>query len=152
MIMWTYFRPLRRKFGVASLMLACVLMVGWVRSRLYTDVVNFQIGHHEIGFISKDSSLGLATIRRAVPTSTLLPTIHSETFGRIADWYSAPGTPWRLNWYRWGFSSIVTNAGGESGNIRVAPYWPVVLPLALISAWLLLSKPRPKPQPTPASP
>lgn len=30
--MWSYFKPLRRKFGVMTLVMACLLLVGWMRS------------------------------------------------------------------------------------------------------------------------
>lgn len=38
--MGTFFKPLRRKFGVVTLGLACVLMVGWVRSLSAEDRID----------------------------------------------------------------------------------------------------------------
>ncbi len=37
-----HFKPLRRKFGVGTLVMACVLMVGWVRSFVNADKVDLK--------------------------------------------------------------------------------------------------------------
>ena len=39
--MGEYFKPLRRKLGVVTLLMACVLMAGWVRSLSIFDAVTF---------------------------------------------------------------------------------------------------------------
>src|SRR5262249_50446664 len=37
-IMSSYFKPLRRKIGVLTLVMACVLMVGWIRGRYVEEI------------------------------------------------------------------------------------------------------------------
>ena len=94
----TYFKPLRRKIGVLTLVLACVLMAGWVRSLSIQDKELFNID----------------SLRNAIISSQ----------GSIA-------------WERW-----IGNGRHESTSIA---YWSIVIPVTMLSAWLLLSKSRQKP-------
>lgn len=98
----TYFKPLRRKIGVLTLLLACVLAAGWVRSYIDDDEFDAN-GRHYInsqGFFGETTRLG--TLNENGDPVNLVP-------------------------------------------IWLIPYGMVVVPLILLSGWLLHSKPRVKP-------
>lgn len=157
----TYFKPLRRKIGVATLVLACAFACWWVRS------------------LSTVDDLELAITR----TQHLIAVSESGRFTCSRRWYSGKNSPpvfWNER-SRW--SSVAVNpvefsplilkpidpltaanksewfgfvvARGElsfltegDANNRMQsrslsfPYCFAVIPLTLLSAWLLLSKPR----------
>jgi hypothetical protein len=49
----SYFKPLRRKIGVITLVMACSVALAWVRSLLALDVVAMSVGEHEVvGFMT----------------------------------------------------------------------------------------------------
>jgi hypothetical protein len=89
--MGSYFKPWRRKIGVVTLMLACVLAANWICSAFAERCLNlFGIGLY------------------FTPEATEVVTVNSMC--------------------------IV--------GIFVVSHWLIVIPLTLLSAWLLLSKPR----------
>ena len=108
--MGTYFKPLRRKFGLVTLLMACVLTSGWVKSYDAARVIDYF--DPEFAFLSQGGNLSCG-------------------FG--------PGI-------------ILIDARSMNGQSRlgdsqfmdldyVCPYWTLVIPLTLISAYLLLSNP-----------
>ena len=143
----TYFKPLRRKIGVVTLVMACVLMAGWVRSlsRCDTLFLNF-------GINSRDG------INRA--------DLHAESTDGYIFWAKSDDGNFAkpVNVFEWdvrnrdslkGICSLCPiksyliwlTALNRDGTVRfrILPYWSLVIPLTLLSAWLLLSKPRQKP-------
>lgn len=108
--MWSYFKSLRRKFGVVTLVIACVLAAGWVRSFYIFDVYTQS---QETVFASDKGGFGAYT-----PTSVKVTANGTTAFLRELK-------------QRWS-----------------VPYWSVVVPLTLLTTWLLLSKPRAR-QPKP---
>src|SRR4051812_38916511 len=48
-----FFKPWRRKIGVATLAMACLFMVGWVRSQFQCDDLEIPIGAAIYGVESK---------------------------------------------------------------------------------------------------
>lgn len=135
-----YFRPLRRKMGVVTLVLAGVLSVGWIRSLSIADSLaltkfgtDYQLMSIEGGFeytanpstkinrpIYWRSELA-AQVRELLIVKAKLETLKSE-LRRLA------GQP-----------------APARERIQTVPYWSVTLPLTVFSAYLLLSKPRSKP-------
>jgi len=142
-IMPTYFKPLRRKLGVLMLLMACVLMAGWVRSLRMVDLVVFGGG--------------------AAPTKSLRSvdgTIewHDDRWvgGNMREllrWQSMALRQYQFVWMvEKGTAALDVNlshriedsASPESVLIiNTVPYWSIVIPLILLSAWRLLSKPKP---------
>ena len=53
------------------------------------------------------------------------------------DQFESIGIKWRFRYFGFGIGDEVD----QTGVLR-APYWSIVIPLTLLSAWLLLSKPR----------
>jgi hypothetical protein len=51
-----------------------------------------------------------------------------------------PDVTW--DWQSYGFrTGKSSNRDGSSSTIRIIPYWSIVIPLTLLSAYLLLRKP-----------
>ena len=102
-----YFKPLRRKLGVATLPMACVFMAGWV------------------------SSLEAPYVRKAYRVGIELTGPGFKVVGELGRYQ--PGRGWQ-----------------HEGLFRIpVPYWSIVIPLTLLSGYLLLSKPRVPVKPAP---
>ena len=115
--MLTFFYGWRRKVGCVTLVLATMSIGGWIRSLLVSDVAG----------------------------------IGNNTFGSVRGgiwWYKTDD----LDLWEWGSETIDPNRWIDAGNYWdltsdhcAIPYWSIVIPLTLLSAYLLLSKPRRKP-------
>lgn len=149
--MLSYFHPLRRKVGVVMLSLSCLLAIGWVRSLQVRDIVG-------IGPVSETIICGASN--RHMLLLVLLPIEHLQNGPTLPFWRTAEAKPTIRDCFAvikseqcWlGFGYLITDSQPESGHLATAfavPYWSIVLPLTLLSAWLLLSKPRTR-QPNPA--
>jgi hypothetical protein len=140
--MGTYFKSLRRKLGVVTLVLACVFTVGWVRSLELSDSIWFKRDFLTSGegFILWSRSIGRLNAKRGF-SHTAYEFTHNPYNGR--------GTTSIYDWRRWGFaygkkSSLEASEDGQAIDCMTfyycAPFWSIVIPLTLLSAWLLLSK------------
>jgi hypothetical protein len=125
-----FFRGWKRKIGVMALVLACFVAVGWVRSLRVGDWIRIPIGEH--------AHFVLFT--------------HPGTFGGgLSDDPSAVAryrydmSIWTGERYTFRTPSI---ADRVYDTVHLS-YWSIVLPLTLISAWCLLTKPRAKRATTP---
>ena len=151
-----YFHGWRRKIGVLTLGLACVFAVGWVRSRTHLDRVTFFKYGCAIHCLTSDRE----SIQWFVTTAPENDPMLSQT---LFDLKSYPTSEMLVNsLYRpifnqpphlekhWNVGSFdisealfrVTISGDFNIFLVNTPYWSIVIPLALLSAWLLLSKPR----------
>ena len=97
-----YFKPLRRKVGLVTLAMACLLTAGWVRSYCGGDRI---IAIVMEGFESKNGYIQHIRI-------------------------DLEGRGWK--------KPLVYRPDGTF----CVPYWSICVPLTLLSAFLLLSKPR----------
>jgi hypothetical protein len=169
----TYFTPLRRKIGVLTLLMACVFAAGWVRSLVVLDRIEFS---DFTGSPNKEHSIaGLGTKRHAVvllayelvefdwqtpiaQTPFNLVSVSSDAsqseddvkvdldYGKPMMAIALPETGTEAR----GLAERRTGTMLLPVPFLVLPYWSIVIPLTLLSAWLLLSKPRAKAKPTPA--
>jgi hypothetical protein len=103
----TYFKPLRRKVGVVTLVMACVFAAGWVRS-YSEELVN------GIEFPFYDNRYNLVVIPEGIVLGTLVLQGEENQPELVFD------------------------------DFFEIPHWLIVVPLTLLSAWLLLSKVRQK--------
>ncbi|WP_010586532.1 hypothetical protein [Schlesneria paludicola] len=110
--MGDFFKPLQRKMGVLTLVLACVLTAGWVRSPHIGDKIEFPLGSGEF------------VVARSTPDGINLSGRRPLFDARLVQ-VLATGLPCTL-----------------LSNWMTIPYWSIVLPLTVLSAYLLLSKPR----------
>ena len=149
-----YFKPLRRKFGVITLVMACVFAAGWVRSLFVFDVLSIDPGGSRgAGLYSLQSSLSFSRISRESPpeaetgefTPVASPLWQSEPSSNIPPLFENDAFDWKWKFCGFGFGIAESPLGQEV--LSVAPYWSIVIPLTLLSAYLLLSKPRKKPGP-----
>ena len=144
--MGDYFKPLRRKIGVVTLLLACVFMAGWVRSQTIKDEFTINriegVFHH---LTSNCSRLAWKTVTIRNPKTHRY--ISPFYFARPADvdhLYRGRISPeaWKWRWQFWGFEfGRFTSSLSHDEKIYVVPYWSITVPLTLLSFWLLLLKP-----------
>ena len=140
-----FFSGWKRKLGVLTLLMACVLMAGWVRSKYVMEALICSIGQiptHSIS--SRDGSL-IWTLDDN-PNFGKYP-FYASTAVTGQRWDS-PFVKWR--WRRLGFAygettEQVFRQGNTilsiwNGSILVIPYWSLVVPLTALTAWLLFSK------------
>jgi hypothetical protein len=146
-----FFRGWRRKVGVVTLVMACVVGTGWVRSFTIQDTVDFpHWSHDRIDYsIASDNNLIRWQIVKRGGT------------------YSSPPSD---KWFRW--NSVVPRTAstqvfddikeqrfcgfgrryeeidlGFSTHTRTQyfiPYWSLVVPLTALSAYLIIWQPKSK--------
>ena len=137
----TYLKLLRRKLGVLTLLAACVFAAGWVRSFAIQDSISFPIGKSTLGAIGTIDQLFVWSIAYAM---------NHTTVPKFVDWTTAPfetldsilsdpegNLVWKFRWH--GFAIVWL---GDRARTWICPCWSITIPLTLVSAYLLLSKPR----------
>ena len=155
-----FFRSWRRKVGVVTLVMACVLMAGWVRSFTFVEGVAIPIGiKMSASLVSNDSSLVWLT--QDGGDFLMFPHFTSRRFSEIDDRiFENPFFQWRWKWGGFGFGASVEGSkqiGNQMivmapGSLVVIPFWSIVISLTILAAFLLLSKPcssNPKKTPEP---
>jgi hypothetical protein len=130
-IMREFIRGWRRKTGIVTLLLACVLGAAWIRSY---DVFDF----FEIGIENRPQCLGSFN-------GNLNWRSWNTTWGSSQLWQAIPADRT--------FSKELLNlktdhALASEARQWAAPHHWIVIPLTLLSAFLLVSKPRPPKQAT----
>lgn len=156
--MGSYFKPWRRKCGVITLVMACAFMGAWSRSVGIWDDIWFTAFGMRTFVISKCGSIGWCghfiwepvdpdphgwqAQSIEVGTSTDVPIRQSlsDCLGVDVDA--------QFSWNGFAFSRHFefNNPDRLYCHMGLIPYWSIVLPLTLLSAWLLLSEPRPATQ------
>lgn len=152
----SYFKPVRRKLGLLILAMASVLMAGWIRSFSVLDRCFFSQSRSMHALFSMD---GVLSWRRLTPFAEDLPAGWIER----PKWISAALTQQGLDDYRfywddgdvhwhWDWHTIGFDFGAASFEILgkppnknwvrrheiwQIPYWSIVIPLILLSGWLL---------------
>jgi hypothetical protein len=139
-----YFKPWRRKIGVVTLLMACMFAAGWIRSRSRGDLLQFERGKAIYRIASSSRGMSWETISfnhlGAVKTPTGYFSLDGNGFDPFVD---IPEI--ELDLSRFGFHIVESKLDPHAGfrsRLFAVPYWSVVIPLTLLSAWLLLSKPR----------
>lgn len=153
--MVSYFKPLRRKLGVVILALACVFAAAWMRSRFMYDLLWICNSNTVFGVASMVGGLDFGTVMTIdEPDSwgwganklTVVDGKIVDPSGNLHDidpWaFDNFDIEWRRDWA--GFHFGVGTVLNQRHVDYMIPYWAIVIPLTTISAWLLLSKPRPK--------
>lgn len=163
--MATIFYGWKRKVGIVTLLMACALMMGWIRSQSRTDSTLFPIDNSfALQLISHGGKLAIRKCRNRFPIKPVSGDVDhvqlSGGFLKIGTGFTVPieepprdesGRP--LNWWitdSWGIeygcldqrSISIENRWVTLVAVWRIPYSHIILPLTLISAWLLLSKPR----------
>jgi hypothetical protein len=127
--------------------MACVFMGGWVRGHAIEDIIQFGNGDDTVQHILKLSHHGIRWNRIEAFGGTRLgwtpgwgiepikSTVHTGDPKVIGE------AKWRWVWCGFDFCDSANDSDVQSRS-RIIPYWSLVLPLTLLSAWLILIKPR----------
>ena len=157
--MHTFFHGWRRKAGCVTLVLACAFCGGWVRSGLKFDFVTVSMGGTEYRIGSFDGALRLiwqAPLVREAASQTsprfgwdsgelsslgIFATDENNVRTRTRlDVWKEYDVEWRWDWGGFnGGSATHQNTRTTAYEFR---YWSVTIPLTLLSAYLILWKPR----------
>lgn len=141
--MGTFFKPWRRKVGTLTLLLACVTMAAWGRSRDTADTVRFpKTQLTSTVFSSGPSGLGLSTVRHPLVGQSV--ELHSAP-ADPREYGPIPDNPNIIKSSYWLFRFIATKpdaSGLPLFSTLVIPHLSIVIPLTLLSAWLLLTNPK----------
>lgn len=127
--MGEYFRGWRRKLGLITLGLACALTLGWLRSCYKRDRIVFQDYTSLIGIkdrIENGKIAGLISEKQLI-SLTAWEAVESINNVKIGGWMML----------------------FDHAPVYSVPYWQITIPITLLSAYLLLSKPRQKPSAPP---
>jgi hypothetical protein len=136
------FKPLRRKCGVVTLFLACVLSAFWMRSWYVTEFIDFipiRVDEHSYdSLISCRWGMGWVRHRyRSLKVPVRRMTWRSE---RKPSTDPAP----ICHIVPFGFRYPTDESSDPHTDGYFVPYSIFTIPLTVLSAWLLLSKVRPK--------
>ena len=153
-----YFKSWRRKIGVVTLAMAFVFMAGWSRSCLFRDAVTIYTKHTVEDVLSLDGVLYLGHVTRinGVLAVNVKWKVESEfavrfrPIGQRQDLYDTEKMEWphvsRSFLYKLNNMRMAPRMDSNGMTFKfdqlIIPYWSAVFPLTLISAYLLLSKPR----------
>ena len=148
-----YFRPLRRKIGVLTLLMGCALVVVWLLGRDRIDLVMLNLRGHRWNFVAGCGSVqivsGWLSSHSVEFTADNPPKTISQTL--VISKQPLNDMAFRMAWLKWTAPKVLirTTLDNVQGiAITPVPYWSIVTPLTLFSGYLLLSKPRSKPQST----
>ena len=146
-----FFRGRKRKLGCLTLLMACIFVASWVRSLRIKDEVVIQHEEPTHVFVTHDGYF-----RWTSYYGLSLPAFHWQSFpvgarGGVSKVFSQ-GEPvdgvnieWKWQWRQFGFhfgkGLLFANSQWPVG-VSAIPHRSLVIPLSLLSAWLLLSKPR----------
>jgi hypothetical protein len=131
-LMRTYFNPWRRKIGILTLAMACVFAVGWIRSHDVRDLFVSPIANYR--FESFDGDLLICVFHNDADYRLTFPVweSHQRFDGPEPAWRKQIGPLWLKELYP---------EMDSRDLIIILPYWSFAIPLSLLTAHLLLSKP-----------
>lgn len=151
-----YFRPLRRKVGVVTLLLSCLLAGMWVRSLRVDDYLNAYAGERStdqkhcydlFSAVSASGTLYLGKIWSACDDVKELEEMLD--YYRFPRWISDhepcfPDGDIQYDWQFCGFGLYEREPGDPycGGWRLLIPYWSIVMPPIVLSAFLLWRRPR----------
>ena len=139
--MGDFFKGRRRKAGVVTLMMALWFMGGWLRSEGgYSTTTIFDSSYQWVSF-DGNLYLGRLTPNSGHPIFVGIGGHAEPPF--IVDPWSQVDSIWRREFagFQIGEGTSI-HVPSIKIQIGIVPYWSIVLPLTLISAFLLLTKPR----------
>jgi hypothetical protein len=146
--MRTYFRGWKRKFGAMMLVLASIFSASWIRSIDIEDILGTPSNEHGSDFlISVHGEFTWVRFDDIQPSIIkAIPGWKSQRQIDLRPFWGEDVTLWRMRFI--GIDMRRQEWWGRGPHALTAitvPYWLIAVPLTLISAWCLLSKPRSKP-------
>ncbi|WP_157605083.1 hypothetical protein [Schlesneria paludicola] len=163
-----FFKGWKRNVGVVTLLMACLFMSGWVRSGRLSDFV--QLPGTRKCHCTLASFGGCFRVLWTSPSHNLGWHWTSDDLSHLRGFKIGPNgkqefhDTWegynierRMDWGDFKFGVAVLPGDGARKTVRIEayqiPYWSIVVPMTLFSAYLLLSKPiviKPIPENRPA--
>ena len=140
--MGEFFKPWRRKIGLLTLLMACVFMAGWVRSEMKSDSLGDRSFYGREYHV--DSAAGRMEFYRVTPFQ-IEGSFYwksknvTEGMSNEGDLWSGLDVKWRWDFAGCHFGAFVWDRFHFERFI--VPYWSIVIPLTLLSAFLFLSTP-----------
>lgn len=133
-----FFKSWRRKAGVVSLVMACTLLVAWMRTAVTVDIIRLS---RQEAIISGDGHFVIYLVRRNASPMEWYQW-HMRNDERFGPWEKVSrGT---FGGIEFGTDVIVdksTQIEMDRANWWRVPYWELILPLTPLSAYLILWKP-----------
>ena len=142
--MGDFFHGWRSKLGLVTLFMALLFAAGWVRSLFSLEALNLHAGRiSSVQIISECQSLSFVTIAASHPDPRL------TSIQYFHDDPDSHGPRVHLGGMRFGgppasLFNLQFDMNSQTWTVWLftLSYWSIVIPLTLLSAWLLLSKPR----------
>jgi hypothetical protein len=149
--MLTFFHGWRRKIGCVTLVMALALMVVWMRGQVRFDFLELNLSHATYRICTLGGSVRF--LRQTPSDGGQLLAWRSgdltEIFGYGTDENGKPEhyDEWEDAEVEWRRDFLGIHAGaGQYSSRRVVccvlPYWSLVLPVTLLSGYLIVFKPR----------
>lgn len=145
--MGEFFWGWRRKLGVVTLGLSCMLTVGWVRSLVELDALALLNAHNSHLVISAEGGISWERIWPIMKTRPSRWLYKHNEITKSNNPYEGIDVHWNVTGLGFDFrdfARLETAAGVAPYTQEYAlwqiPYWSIVIPLSLISLWLLLFK------------
>lgn len=144
--MGIYFRSRRRKAGLVALAFACVSLAEWIRSPANFDSVVIRTGEREFRELaSLPLSVGFITYHQPVdgdfPINTLIKVNAVPRRVQGGKLFENHQMRWQFDWGGIRIGENVSTMPNNGIEVVIIAYPYFVIPLTLISLWLLLSPP-----------
>ncbi|MBS0201252.1 MAG: hypothetical protein JSS49_00025 [Planctomycetes bacterium] len=143
-----FFKGWRRKLGCVTLLMACMVVAAWLRSGIRYDFfdlniagMTYRLGLHggNLRFIKQGPSASKQLVSwNTGELQELLP----YQPGQSRDPWDGIAVDWRWDWNEFHAGAGQYPGGRLSHTCFIIPYWSLTVPLTLLSASLLLWKPR----------
>jgi len=157
--MGEFFKPWRRKLGLLTLMMACVLMSGWVRSLRTMNYTVIRFGDDSlVQLISRDQALAVRRIKSNLSVNMLsvdrvllmgFQAPRGNSTGNLAinvDPTTRAAEGSTFHWIMKSYGFEIGDCSDQQFPLQIfvarIPYWSIVIPLTTLSAYLLITKPR----------
>jgi hypothetical protein len=140
--MWAFFYGWRRKAGCVTLLMALALMAGWIRSLSIGDGAVVQFPH--LTHVLSSTGGHFSWMRHAgnFPTSDRITHLQWPVEQKVIHPFIFAEIDWQRR-FRWnGFEMGEGHLIGIPLMTWTIPYWSLAIPLTLLSAYLILGKPR----------
>jgi len=133
--MGEFFKGWRRKTGCIMLAMAMAVMVLWVRSSVVSEWIDWD----DVVLMSCDEGVYARTPRKLNLWPSTCRWIVTEESETAEECVAHPSWSRRFGGFRYSADS-----GPFRRDSALIPYWSLIAPLVLFSAYLLLVKPRPR--------
>ena len=156
--MQEFFHGWRPKVGCVTLLLASTFAAVWIRSLFFLDmsILARDSAEYRVSSFGGSLSLGRCEVSPPLPlesgTVFSYPLVKVPGFGTNSDGIKQQYDPWdqqqmewHVDWAGFHFGVGTSDRGAGYKNreqTMICPYWSFVIPLTLLSAWLILSNPR----------